>query len=235
MGSQFTTLRVIGAVGGLLMLASTAGPVYAAQDGGRTATDCESRAGSAASGAYVLDAEMSGFGGSRGPLIGLDCGGRQYGSLGSVQAARQEGEGDENPKPQQSWSQNKTWEQDEKKTGGGDEKKNDGQDRKKQYEKPSGKQDEKKGEGRDKKTDGGGGRDGRGDDSGDEPDSDKTPYAPVRAGGGGTATSFAADGSGRQGPGTTHTVVGLALAAVAAATIAFRGFRRRRANAADKD
>ncbi|MEU2157777.1 hypothetical protein ABZ532_22690 [Streptomyces sp. NPDC019396] len=235
---MFIALRVIGAAGGLLMLASTAGPVYAAQGGGRTAADCDSRAGFAAPGAYVLDAEMSGVGGSRGPLIGVDCGGRQqYGSLGAVQAAPQQGDGEGNPKPEQSWNQNKTWEPDEKK-GGGDEKKDADKD-KKQHEKPRDTKDEKKkDEGRDKRDDGGGEGDDGDDDSGSEPGSDETPYAPVRAGGGGTATSFAADGSrtgDQRGPGTTHTVVGLVLAAVAAVTIAFRGARRRRADATDKD
>ncbi|GAA2228978.1 hypothetical protein GCM10010232_13920 [Streptomyces amakusaensis] len=59
-----------------------------------------------------------------------------------------------------------------------------------------------------------------------------TPVAPVRAGGGGTA-ALAADGRHQEesrsaGPGTTHTVVGLVLTAVAALAVAFRSSRRRR-------
>ncbi|GGZ52485.1 hypothetical protein GCM10010387_53450 [Streptomyces inusitatus] len=59
-----------------------------------------------------------------------------------------------------------------------------------------------------------------------------TPVAPVRAGGGGTAALAAdarhQDESRSAGPGTTHTVVGLVLTAVAALAVAFRSSRRRR-------
>ncbi|MFD6534732.1 hypothetical protein [Streptomyces sp. NPDC060184] len=54
-----------------------------------------------------------------------------------------------------------------------------------------------------------------------------TPVAPVRAGGGGTAV-LAEQGGDSDGPGLPHAVAGLALAAAAAATVAFRGARRRR-------
>ncbi|MCX5397253.1 hypothetical protein [Streptomyces sp. NBC_00102] len=63
-----------------------------------------------------------------------------------------------------------------------------------------------------------------------------TPVAPVRAGGGGTAVlatgatgaTEAVETGESDGPGIRHVVAGLALAAVAAATAAFRGARRRR-------
>ncbi|WP_326697673.1 hypothetical protein OG909_10210 [Streptomyces sp. NBC_01754] len=52
-----------------------------------------------------------------------------------------------------------------------------------------------------------------------------SPAAPVRAGGGGTATLA----TGRQaGPGLPHAVTGLALGTVAVAAVAFLGARRRR-------
>ncbi|WP_031090885.1 hypothetical protein [Streptomyces sp. NRRL WC-3549] len=53
-----------------------------------------------------------------------------------------------------------------------------------------------------------------------------TPVAPVRAGGGGTATLAT---GGAAGPGLPHAVTGLALATAAVAAVAFRGARRRRA------
>ncbi|MYU37245.1 hypothetical protein GTW52_29715 [Streptomyces sp. SID8358] len=52
-----------------------------------------------------------------------------------------------------------------------------------------------------------------------------SPVAPVRAGGGGTAT-LATDE--QAGPGLPHAVTGLALGTVAVAAVAFRGARRRR-------
>ncbi|MFF1459797.1 hypothetical protein [Streptomyces sp. NPDC058330] len=52
-----------------------------------------------------------------------------------------------------------------------------------------------------------------------------SPVAPVRAGGGGTAT-LATDE--QAGPGLPHAMTGLALGAVAVAAVAFRGARRRR-------
>ncbi|MET9917845.1 hypothetical protein ABZZ04_12265 [Streptomyces sp. NPDC006435] len=64
-----------------------------------------------------------------------------------------------------------------------------------------------------------------------------TPVAPVSAGGGGTSPSGAYAGGGaslaewearQEGPGTTHTVTGLVLAAVAAVAVALRSVRRRR-------
>ncbi|MEU4260439.1 hypothetical protein ACYCCF_10420 [Streptomyces argenteolus] len=59
-----------------------------------------------------------------------------------------------------------------------------------------------------------------------------SPVAPVRAGGGGTAT-LAADRAAtaspeQSGPGAEHAVIGLSLGAVAAAAFALRGARRRR-------
>ncbi|MFD4033646.1 hypothetical protein ACFWVP_24840 [Streptomyces sp. NPDC058637] len=59
-----------------------------------------------------------------------------------------------------------------------------------------------------------------------------SPVAPVRAGGGGTAT-LAADrattaSAERTGPGAEHAVTGLALGAVAAVAVALRSARRRR-------
>ncbi|MEU9317991.1 hypothetical protein [Streptomyces sp. NPDC048295] len=54
-----------------------------------------------------------------------------------------------------------------------------------------------------------------------------TPLAPVAAGGGGTAL-FAGRDARQEGPGTVHAVIGLALAAVAAVSVAFRSARRRR-------
>ncbi|WP_037843094.1 hypothetical protein [Streptomyces sp. NRRL F-5126] len=64
----------------------------------------------------------------------------------------------------------------------------------------------------------------------------RRPYAPVHAGGGGTAV-LAADAKNaavpaeQSGPGTPYTVVGLVLAGVAAVTVAYRSSRRRRAAA----
>ncbi|MEU8678495.1 hypothetical protein [Streptomyces sp. NPDC048560] len=54
-----------------------------------------------------------------------------------------------------------------------------------------------------------------------------TPIAPVRAGGGGTAT-LADQAAEQDGPGTRHAVTGLVLGAVAAVAVAFRSARRRR-------
>ncbi|MEU9621705.1 MULTISPECIES: hypothetical protein [unclassified Streptomyces] len=54
-----------------------------------------------------------------------------------------------------------------------------------------------------------------------------TPLAPVRAGGGGTAALTDKEVQ-EDGPGLVHAVIGLALAAVAAVTVAFRRVRRRR-------
>ncbi|MCW5252669.1 MULTISPECIES: hypothetical protein [unclassified Streptomyces] len=58
-----------------------------------------------------------------------------------------------------------------------------------------------------------------------------TPVAPVDAGGGGTAGLAAAgagDGARADGPGTPHTVTGLALGGLAALAVALRGLRGRR-------
>ncbi|GAA3737982.1 hypothetical protein [Streptomyces tremellae] len=63
------------------------------------------------------------------------------------------------------------------------------------------------------------------------------PHAPVHAGGGGTAVVAAdagnarAEGSTQSGPGTPFTLAGLALAGVAAVTVAYRTTQRRRAAA----
>ncbi|GAA0619697.1 hypothetical protein [Streptomyces crystallinus] len=59
------------------------------------------------------------------------------------------------------------------------------------------------------------------------PDHHATPHAPVHAGGGGAA-HLADRQATEQGPGTRHTVIGLALAAVAAVAVAGRSVRRRR-------
>ncbi|MFF0289277.1 hypothetical protein [Streptomyces sp. NPDC005262] len=53
------------------------------------------------------------------------------------------------------------------------------------------------------------------------------PIAPVRAGGGGTATLLAGEAAQQDGPGIAHTVTGLVLAAVASVAVAFRSSRRR--------
>ncbi|MER6994799.1 hypothetical protein [Streptomyces sp. NPDC000410] len=74
--------------------------------------------------------------------------------------------------------------------------------------------------------------DGTDDDEGDDedavPGATQTPYAPVSAGGGGTSAALAVKGADEQGPGTTHTVIGLVLAGVAAVAVALRSSRRRR-------
>lgn len=62
-------------------------------------------------------------------------------------------------------------------------------------------------------------------------DSQASPVAPVRAGGGGR-TTVAADGA---GPSTPHTVIGLVLAGVTAVAVAFRSARRKRSAARDSD
>ncbi|WGP10325.1 hypothetical protein [Streptomyces sp. SH5] len=54
-----------------------------------------------------------------------------------------------------------------------------------------------------------------------------SPAAPVKAGGGGTAT-LAERSADEQGPGVRHAVTGLVLAAVAAGAVALRSSRRRR-------
>lgn len=59
-----------------------------------------------------------------------------------------------------------------------------------------------------------------------------SPVAPVKAGGGGTAT-LAERGAESEGPGTRHAVMGLVLAAVASVAFALRTSRRRRDPAAD--
>jgi hypothetical protein len=64
----------------------------------------------------------------------------------------------------------------------------------------------------------------------------ETPVAPVRAGGGSTAASAAADGPAHRkdtGPGRKHTVVGLVLAGAAAVAVAVRSSRRRRRTGAE--
>ncbi|MFD9498931.1 hypothetical protein [Streptomyces sp. NPDC060035] len=55
-----------------------------------------------------------------------------------------------------------------------------------------------------------------------------SPVAPVRAGGGGTATLAERAHTEQSGPGTRHAVIGFALGAVAAVAVAFRSARRRR-------
>ncbi|MFI6286549.1 hypothetical protein ACIBCM_17650 [Streptomyces sp. NPDC051018] len=65
-------------------------------------------------------------------------------------------------------------------------------------------------------------------------DGGPTPYAPVRAGGGGTAALATGHEVGEgTGPGTRHAVVGLVLAGAAAVTVAVRSTRRRRRPDAD--
>lgn len=59
-----------------------------------------------------------------------------------------------------------------------------------------------------------------------------SPVAPVKAGGGGTAT-LAERGAESEGPGLRHAVIGLVLAAVASVAVALRTSRRRRDPAAD--
>lgn len=54
-----------------------------------------------------------------------------------------------------------------------------------------------------------------------------SPVAPVSAGGGGTATLAGRSAAEQAGPGTRHTLTGLALAAVAAVAVALRSVRRR--------
>lgn len=66
----------------------------------------------------------------------------------------------------------------------------------------------------------------------DESTDHSTPFAPVRAGGGGSA-DLAADGPAdpaEAGPGIPHAVIGLVLAGVAAVAVAFRSSRRRRSD-----
>ncbi|MFI5754511.1 hypothetical protein [Streptomyces sp. NPDC051569] len=78
--------------------------------------------------------------------------------------------------------------------------------------------------------------DGRPDHD-ERPGHHETPFAPVRAGGGGTAT-LAADkreAAEAAGPGTPHAVIGLVLAGVAAVAVAFRSVRRQRTAARDAD
>ncbi|MFF0447398.1 hypothetical protein ACFYT4_13465 [Streptomyces sp. NPDC004609] len=61
-----------------------------------------------------------------------------------------------------------------------------------------------------------------------------TPYAPVRAGGGGTAALATGHEVGEgTGPGTRHAVIGLVLAGTAAVAVAVRSTRRRRRPDAD--
>ncbi|WP_444970920.1 hypothetical protein [Streptomyces sp. SAI-25] len=59
-----------------------------------------------------------------------------------------------------------------------------------------------------------------------------SPVAPVKAGGGGTAT-LAERGADSEGPGVRHAVMGLVLAAVASVAVALRTSRRRRDAAAE--
>ncbi|WP_433398039.1 hypothetical protein [Streptomyces sp. CA-146814] len=59
-----------------------------------------------------------------------------------------------------------------------------------------------------------------------------SPVAPVKAGGGGTAT-LAERGTESEGPGLRHAVTGLVLAAVASVAVALRTSRRRRDAATD--
>ncbi|MFE2294375.1 hypothetical protein [Streptomyces sp. NPDC059452] len=59
-----------------------------------------------------------------------------------------------------------------------------------------------------------------------------SPVAPVKAGGGGTAT-LAERGADSEGPGLRHAVIGLVLAGVASVVVALRTSRRRRDPAAD--
>ncbi|MFF3245014.1 hypothetical protein ACFYWY_15085 [Streptomyces sp. NPDC002870] len=70
------------------------------------------------------------------------------------------------------------------------------------------------------------------EDESSDPADDSMPYAPVRAGGGGSA-ALAADGPADPadaGPGIPQAVIGLVLAGVAAVVVAFRSSRRRRSD-----
>ncbi|MFE3824100.1 hypothetical protein [Streptomyces sp. NPDC059092] len=78
----------------------------------------------------------------------------------------------------------------------------------------------------------------------DRPGHHRDPWGPVRAGGGGTAQLAAEarpagqaekpESAGTVGPGTSHAVIGLVLAGVAAVAVAFRSVRRQR-TAAGRD
>ncbi|MFJ2473060.1 hypothetical protein ACIOWI_08720 [Streptomyces sp. NPDC087659] len=131
--------------------------------------------------------------------------------------------------------------------GSHDGKKDDG---KKDDGSHDGKKDDgKKDDGSQDRRDGSGdGSDDESDDESDEgdgpedliedPDPAESPVAPVRAGGGGAADRLAAQdakSADTQGPGTTHTVIGLLLAGAAAVAVAFRSARRRRVGSSDRD
>ncbi|NBE52068.1 hypothetical protein [Streptomyces boluensis] len=62
-----------------------------------------------------------------------------------------------------------------------------------------------------------------------KPSPSPSPTAPIRAGGGGTA-SLAADGQEDEGPGARHAVIGTVLAAAAVLAVTGRILRRRRGN-----
>ncbi|MGP4051541.1 hypothetical protein [Streptomyces sp. 2A115] len=64
-------------------------------------------------------------------------------------------------------------------------------------------------------------------DTPDRPDTPESPVAPVHAGGGGAAPLAAVEAE-SEGPGTPHAVVGLVLAGVAAVAVAVRSARRGR-------
>jgi hypothetical protein len=192
--------------------------------------------------------------------ISVSCDGHDYRGVGSFQVAMPKPEpsrllGQGGQEHQQTGKQDEDEKRDEdKKRDQGHEKQDEDKKRDQGHEKQD--EDKKRDQGHekqdeDKKRDQGHekqdedkkhdqGQDGEDDeqDSLQDLDTDETPVAPVRAGGGGAATALASEdarSAETQGPGTPHTVIGLVLAAVAAVAVAFRSARRRRAGTTDED
>ncbi|WP_333492359.1 hypothetical protein [Streptomyces camelliae] len=70
-------------------------------------------------------------------------------------------------------------------------------------------------------------RTGPADQPDPRPDAAASPFAPVHAGGGGTATHFATVATSESGPGTAQTLTGLGLAGIAALAVGLRAHRSR--------
>ncbi|MFE7773092.1 hypothetical protein ACFU5O_04175 [Streptomyces sp. NPDC057445] len=211
-------LRVVAAAAGVLMLAPAAGPVFAEDDGQTKAA--------------VSPGKVGPGGEDEGQDLQLDLD-EHWVPDKSQDQKKDEGQ-DEKKDPKKDWDQKKDEGQDEKK----DPKKDWGQEK---DQKKDANRDQKKDEDRDKDQNRDQGPDRKKDEREDRspaPEPEGTPYAPVRAGGGGASAALAdEDGTrvNRQGPGTPHTVIGLLLAAVAAVAVAFRSARRRRVDTADRD
>ncbi|MFD9217643.1 hypothetical protein ACFVY9_32010 [Streptomyces sp. NPDC059544] len=236
-------LRVVGAAAGFLILAPVPGTAHAEESAQLTDTVHPVRA---EPGSEPQDGRESGAV-DRLQIVTLTPPSRLEpdDKQGEEENAKRDREGQEGKKDE--GSQDGKKDDGKKDDGSHDGKKDDG---KKDDGSHDGKKDDgKKDDGSQDRGDGSGdGSDDESDDESDEgdgpedliedPDPAESPVAPVRAGGGGAADRLAAQdakSADTQGPGTTHTVIGLLLAGAAAVAVAFRSARRRRVGSSDRD